>query len=271
VPKLTEHGWAVAELSDASGAPVKLKVIFYVVGLAAGASVVGIEIGSHALTGGGPAAAQFTTQTAHLIPGSPPIDPARVTSPPGIGISYLALVDGFLLFVLALEGLSLVVTQRTAAKLQGVITLIVSLLWLLASLFLALVAVGLLLLMLGLFLAVPFGTIVYLAKWGFFPVAGSAAILSLVLLLKLIWGGALAVANPRFLVVKGLVALFLLSLLLQAVLSILHGVLPGPVVSIGDALWAIVTAIVALVWALITFIGAIPAVVKAIHSSAELA
>jgi len=248
---------------------VNVKVIFFVVGLVFGALAVGLEIGAHGLTGGAPAAADFATQAAHLAPGTAPIDPGTVTRPPGIGISYLALVDGLLLFVLALEGLSVIVSQQRAARIQGIVTLIVSLVWVIVSAVLALVALGLLLLMIGLFVAVPFGTIVYLAKWGFFPVAESAAILSLILLLKLIWGGALVVANPRFLVVKSLVVWFLLSLVLQVVLSFLHGLLPVPVVSIGDALWAIVTAVVALVWAVITLIGAIPAVFKAAHSTAD--
>jgi hypothetical protein len=246
---------------------VNIKVIFFVVGLVFGALAVGLEIGAHALTGGAPAAADFATQAAHLAPGITPT--GTVVKPPGIGISYLALVDGLLLFVLALEGLSVIVSQQRAARIQGIVTLIVSLIWVIVSAVLALVALGLLLLMIGLFLAVPFGTIVYLAKWGFFPVAESAAILSLILLLKLIWGGALVVANPRFLVVKSLVIWFLLSLVLQLVLSFLHGLLPVPVISIGDALWAIVTAVVALVWALITLIGAIPAVFKAAHSTAD--
>jgi hypothetical protein len=246
---------------------VNIKVIFFAVGLVFGALAVGLEIGAHALTGGAPAAADFATQASHLAPGITPT--GAVIKPPGIGISYLALVDGLLLFVLALEGLSVIVSQQRAARIQGIVTLIVSLVWVIVSAVLALVALGLLLLMIGLFLAVPFGTIVYLAKWGFFPVAESAAILSLILLLKLIWGGALVVANPRFLVVKSLVIWFLLSLVLQVVLSFLHGLLPVPVVSIGDALWAIVTAVVALVWALITLIGAIPAVFKAAHSTAD--
>ncbi len=224
---------------------MKIKAVLFVIGLVAGALAVAVETGSRFLMAGG-------------------------GRPPGLGVSYLALVDAFLLFVLALQGSSLVVSQQVAAKAQGIITLIVSLLWVIGSLVLALVALALLFLMIGLLLAVPFGTIVYLAKWGSFPVAASAAMLGLILLLKLIWGVALVVANPRFLAVKSLVVLFLLSLLMQVVLSFLHELLPGPIVSIGDALWAVVTAVVALVWALITLIAAIPAIVKAVHSTARV-
>jgi hypothetical protein len=237
----------------------------FLVGLFFGVLTVGIEIGSHALTGGAPAATDFAAQAAQL--GTSSFDASNVTQPPGIGISYLALIDGLLLFVLAMEGLSLIVSQTTAARVQGIVTFIVSLIWIIVSVGLAFVALGLLLLMIGLLLAVPFGTLVYLAKWGFFPVGKSAAILSLILLLKLIWGGALVAANPRFLVVKSLVIWFLLSLVLQVVLSFLQGLLPGVIVSIGDALWALVIAVVAVVWAVITLIGAIPAVVKAGHST----
>jgi hypothetical protein len=62
--------------------------------------------------------------------------------------------------------------------------------------------------------------------------------------------------------------LIALSVVLQLVLGLLHGWLPRPVVAIGDQLWALVTAIVALVWALIMLITSIPAVLRAIRVSA---
>ncbi|MBO0810468.1 MAG: hypothetical protein J2P23_00315 [Microlunatus sp.] len=251
---------------------MKFRIIFFVIGLIAGVLVVAVEIGALPLAGGGTVGEdQFLAQLAQLPIDASSVDLGSGTKPSGIGIPYLALVDGLLLFVLALQGTSLVLSQRVAAKVQGIATLIVSLIWIIGSLLLALVAVALLLLMVGLLLAVPFGTIVYLAKWGFFPVGASTALLGVVLLLKLIFAAGLLVANQRYLKVKSLVCFFLMSLLLQVVLSFLYGFLPGVVASIGDALWAVVTAIVALVWAVITLIAAIPAIVKAAHSSAEVA
>lgn len=251
---------------------MKFRIIFFLIGLIVGALVVAVEIGALPLAGGAAVSVdQFNAQLTQLGVDPSAVDPASATKPSGLAIPYLALVDGFLLFVLALEGTSLVVSQRVAAKVQGIVTLIVSFLWIIASFLLALLALSLLLLMVGLLLAVPFGTIVYLAKWGFFPVGASTALLGGVLVLKLIFAAALLVANQRFLMVRSLVCFFLLSLLLQLVLGFLYGFLPGVIVSIGDALWAVVTAVIALVWALITLIAAIPAIVKAIHSSAEVA
>lgn len=189
-------------------------------------------------------------------------------APPGMGIPYLALVDGLFVFLIGLQGTSLVLSQRVTARVQGVVTLVVSLLLVLASLVLAFVALTLLLLMVGLLVAIPFGTIVYLALWGSFPVGTAAALLGLVLVLKLAMGGLLLGANPRFLTNKGLVSLYAVSVVLQLVLAFLHGLLPGVVVSIGDDLWAVVVAVVALVWAVLTLVGSVPAVLRALRSVA---
>jgi len=96
-------------------------------------------------------------------------------------------------------------------------------------------------------------------------------VLSLLLLLKLVFGVLLVLAQPKFLRVRGLVALIVVSVVLQLVLGLVHGFLPGPLVSIGDQLWAIVTILVALGWALVTLIGAVPAIVKAVRVSGSIA
>jgi hypothetical protein len=57
------------------------------------------------------------------------------------------------------------------------------------------------------------------------------------------------------------------SVLLQLVLGLIHGFLPGPLVSIGDQFWALVTVIVALVWALVMLIVSIPAIINALRVS----
>ena len=135
---------------------------------------------------------------------------------------------------------------------------------------LALAALAKLLLMVGLFVAAPFGTIAYLIVWGSFPVGESAVVLALLLLLKLVFVGFLVSSQPRFLRVKGLMALLVTSVLLQLVLGLIHGFLPLVVVSIGDELWALVTAVVAAVWAVIMLVTAIPAIVNAVRVSASL-
>jgi signal transduction histidine kinase len=76
--------------------------------------------------------------------------------PPGLGIAYLGLVDGLLLFVILLLGSSLLISQRTYGRVQGIVTLVVALVWVVLS---ALLALSLLLLTIELFVAVPFGTL----------------------------------------------------------------------------------------------------------------
>ncbi len=192
------------------------------------------------------------------------------SEPPGAGIGFLALMDGLLLFTLLMLGLSLIVPLRTYGRVQGVVTLIVSLLWMLMCVLLVLPAVVKLLLMIGLFVAAPFGTLAYLAIWGGFPTGAAAAVLALILVLKVGFGVSLVLSQPRFLRVKGLVILVALSVVLQLVLGLIHGFLPGPVVAIGDQFWAIIIGIVALIWALIMLIGSIPAIVNAIRVSGSI-
>ncbi len=192
------------------------------------------------------------------------------SAPPGSGIAFLAMFDGLLLFTLVLLGTSLVVSHRAYGRVQGIATLVVTFLWILGGIVLAILAFVQLLLMIGLFVAVPFGTLAYLAIWGFFPVGDAAVVLGLLLLLKIVMAAFLIAAQPRFLKVKGLVALVAVSVLLQLVLGFIHGFLPIPVVAIGDQLWALVTAIVAIVWALIMLIGSIPAIVNAARVSRSL-
>lgn len=199
--------------------------------------------------------------------------PVRVDDPrdpPGAGIAALALVDGLLLFTVLMLGLSLLLPLRAYGRMQGITTLVVSFLWILASFVLAMLAFVELMLMIGLFVAVPFGTAAYLAIWGGFRVGAAAAVLALLLLAKIVFGVLLVLAQPRFLRVKGLVVLVLLSVVLQLVLGFIHGFLPGPVVAIGDQFWAIVTSVVALVWALIMLIGSIPAIVNAVRVSGSV-
>ncbi|MFK0009193.1 hypothetical protein ACIQTZ_19315 [Paenarthrobacter sp. NPDC090520] len=187
--------------------------------------------------------------------------------PPGAGIGFLAFLDGLLLFTVVMLGLSLMMNLRTYGRVQGIATLIVTLLWVIAAFLTTLLALAKLFLMIGLFVATPFGTIAYLALWGSFPKGQAAAILGLLLLLKIVFAVLLILSQPKFLKVTGLVILLVISVLLQVVLGLIHGFLPGPLVSIGDQFWALVTVVVALVWALIMLIGSIPAIINALRVS----
>lgn len=187
--------------------------------------------------------------------------------PPGAGIGFLAFLDGLLLFTVVMLGLSLLMNLRTYGRIQGIVTLVVTFLWVVAAFFTALLALAKLFLMFGLFVAAPFGTLAYLALWGSFPVRQAAAVLGLILLLKIVFVVLLVLSQPAFLKVTGLVVLLAVSVLLQLILGLIHGFLPGPMVAIGDQFWALITVVVALVWALVMLIGSIPAIVNALRVS----
>lgn len=191
---------------------------------------------------------------------------ARKENPPtpGLAIPYLALLDALVLLTLGLIGLSLLLPERAHGRIQGVITLVVSFLDLVGSFLLIWVAFALLMVMVALFTSVPFGTLAYLAIWGFFDRGPAAATLSLLMLLKLGSAICLVVAQPRFLQNKGLVLLVLFSVLANVIVAFLHGLVPIILVSITDALAAIVIAVLALVWSIVLLIGAIVGVVKAL-------
>jgi hypothetical protein len=65
--------------------------------------------------------------------------------------------------------LALVLNPNTQAKLQGIVTLILSFLLALGCIVLIILTFVKLLIMVTLFFAVPFGTLAYLAIWGSFP------------------------------------------------------------------------------------------------------
>lgn len=184
--------------------------------------------------------------------------------PPGIGAPYLALLDGLVLYTALLMGLSLLLPESFHGRVQGIVTLIVSLLALIADFVLFFGALGLLLVMVGLFVAAPFGTIAYLAVWGFFDRAGASAVLTLGMTLKLCFAFCLVFAHPRFLQNKGLVLLVLTSLLATVIVTFLHGLVPVILVSITDAVAALVVVVLAAIWAVFLLVGAVISIAKAI-------
>lgn len=65
-------------------------------------------------------------------------------------------------------GFALIFPERVVGRLQGIITLLFAILMLVGTVLAIFAIVALLLLMISLLIAVPFGTIAYLAKWGTF-------------------------------------------------------------------------------------------------------
>lgn len=186
---------------------------------------------------------------------------------PGLGIAYLGLLDAVLLYTLFVIAADFVPPlRRVLGRLQWLVTFLVSLIGLIATIILIFVAIALLVLMVSLLVAVPFGTLAYFAVWGDFAVGKAKTVLSMLMLLKL--GGIvlLLAANLNFLKNKGLVLLFASSVGATFLLGFLHALPPGFLVSITDAIGAIVAAILAAIWMLVFLIGAIPAFVRAVRS-----
>jgi hypothetical protein len=184
--------------------------------------------------------------------------------PPGLGVPSLGLLDSLLLFSLIVVGLGLIVPERLHGRVQGIGWLIVSILVLIAAIVLILVTLVKALIMIALFLAAPFGTIAYLGMYGSFNRSGAAAVLGVSMFLKMLGAVLLVVAHQRFLQNKGLVLLMLTSLLGNIIVSFLHGLVPIILVSITDAVAAIIIGILAAIWAIVLLVGSIISIIKAV-------
>src|SRR6266511_1463222 len=213
----------------------ELRKPFFLIALIAVGLVVLVELGSSLFLGGHDAGQALLTEAAKR--GINASGASDIQQPPGRGIPYLALIDVIAFYTVALMGASLIVPKKLHGRLQGVLTLIGSLVLIIVSLILLLIAFIELL------------------------------ILSLLMFLKLVFAGFLILAQPRFLQNKGLVALIVTSLVANIVVAFLHGFVPIILVSIVDDLAAVIFAIVAIIWAIILLIGSIPAVVKSVRVS----
>lgn len=243
-----------------------LRTPFFVVAVVLIALAVLIELGSGLILGGTGAGAAMGAQAGDL--GVDIGSTSGIEAPPGRAISYLALVDGILLYTVLLIGASLVVPEKALGRAQGPLTLVGSILLVVVGLVLGFIAFVELTVMVALFFAVPFGTVAYLALWGFFPRGDAAIILSLLMFLKLASAVFLILAQQRFLQQKGLVLLVITSLVCNVVVAFLHGLVPGVLVSVLDDLAAIVIAVIAVVWGIVLLVGSIPSIVATIRAGA---
>jgi hypothetical protein len=198
-------------------------------------------------------------------------DALRNKETPGLAINYLALLDALVLYNLIWMGLGLLVPRAVTGRAQGIVTLVLSFFALIGTVALIFAAFGLLMLMISLLLAVPFGTIAYFAAWGHFAVRAAAATLGLAMLLKLLFCLFLVLAHQGFLKNKGLIVLIAVSLGLTWVTAFVQALLPNFLVSIGDALVALIVGVVSAIWLLLLLITSIVATVKAILSLRKVA
>lgn len=184
--------------------------------------------------------------------------------PSGLGIPYLALVDGILLFTVGLMALGMVVRRSVHGRIQGVATFVFSLLILIGSIVLIMAALVATITRISLFIAVPFGTLIYLAVYGFFNRGAGLALLGALMSMKVAFAWCLIAAQQRFLQMKGLVFLFVTSVVAQVVVAVLYSIVPPFLVSITDAIAGIVVGIIAVIWSLILLIGSIGPIIRAL-------
>ena len=187
---------------------------------------------------------------------------------PGFGIRMLGLIDAGLAWSLMLMTIDFVRPMAWLARVQGIITLILSLLGVIGGIVLIYLTFVLLVLMVSMLLAVPFGTIAYLVIWADFPSGQVRAALALIMLLKLSGVGLLAVGSPGLLKNKGLVILMLFSVGSTFVTGLLIALVPGIVAAIADVIGALIAAVLGTIWLLVMLIGAIFAVIRAVRSLA---
>jgi hypothetical protein len=185
--------------------------------------------------------------------------------PSGLGVPFLALIDVMFLFVVLTVAAGFLVSSATWSRIHGWSVLLAGLLGIIVGVLLVLFAFAKLMLMLGLFLAAPFGTLVYIGVFGFFERGSVGALLSTTLALKVAGSVCLVLALQRILENRALVALALTSMVASVIVSFLHGIVPGLLVSITDAVAALVVAILGIVWGFVLFLTAIPAVVASLR------
>jgi len=221
---------------------------FLVVALIAIFLAVLVELGSIGLLG---------------LPPSPTSSALNV-SPAGKAIPAMAFLDGLILFATVIIAIALLIPERVQSKIQGIVTLIFSLLLILGCIAVIVADIALLFLMVGLLLAIPFGTLAYFAIWASFA-AGSARIaLSMIMTLKMIFAVCLVLAQQRFLQNTGFVLIIVTSFVSNLIVAFLHGLVPGFLVSITDDIAAIVICVLAILWAVVYLIGGIVSVVKVV-------
>ena len=158
----------------------------------------------------------------------------------------------------------LLLPDHFEGKVQGIVTLVLAFFFTLGALALTLLALVKLIVMVSLFFAAPFGTIAYLAVWGSFDTGGAAVVLSFLMLLNLAAAVGLPIAHQGFLKNKGLIAIVASVLLCIIIVVFLHGLVPFVMVSITDALAAVIIGIIAIVWGIVILVGAIIAVGMAV-------
>jgi ABC-type transport system involved in cytochrome c biogenesis permease subunit len=183
---------------------------------------------------------------------------------PGRGIPTLALLDALVLYATIIMGLALIIPERIQGRVQGIVTLVVAIVLLLAAIPVVFGEISLLILMISLLFAPPFGTIAYFVAFASFNTDGARIALSIIMVLKLLFAVCLVLSQQRFLQNKGLMLIIITSFVATLVLGFLQGMVPGFLVSITDDIGGIIICVLAIIWDLVYLLGGILSVAKAV-------
>ncbi|NSX55750.1 hypothetical protein [Parasulfitobacter algicola] len=190
---------------------------------------------------------------------------AGADKPPGLAAPSLALIDGIFLWTTFMMALSTLGFRGWHNKFRAIATPILMLILLIVSIIMLIFAIIKLILMLSLLMAVPFGTIVYLAIFGSFNTGGVTIMLGIATFLRAAAFVLLLISSWRYLKNKTLVFNVIAAFLCGIILGFIFALLPGLLHSIGDAIGAIIILIIALIWALILFIRSIPGILSIVR------
>src|SRR5215831_9757289 len=168
---------------------------FFIVALIAIFLAVFVEVGSLAILG------HASANSANTFG----------VSPTGKAIPAMAFLDGLIFFATLIIGIALLIPERVQSKVQGIVTLIFSILLVLGCIAVIFADIALLILMVSLLMSVPFGTIAYFAIWADFHTPEARAALSMIMTLKIVFAIFLVLAQQRFLQNKGLVLIIITS------------------------------------------------------------
>jgi hypothetical protein len=194
----------------------------------------------------------------------------------GFGVRSLQYVDALLLFTMILMAMVLFIPRLVPhytgyhAKLQGIVTLIFSIIMILAAIVFLLYVIARLVIMITLLLSFPFGTLVFLIIYGHFPRAAMTAVLSLIFFLKILFGALLILAHQDFIKNLTFVLYILASLAANLIVAFLYGIVPGILVSITDAIAAVVVIIFGIILELMMAIGAVVSIFSAFKPASLL-
>jgi len=173
---------------------------------------------------------------------------------PGLGVPADAVMSLWLFIQVALMAVASLPRKKLIPYVTGIVNIIAGILLLLGAIAAIFLAIAKLLIMLGLLFAWPFGPLIYLAIFGFFPKGAAAATLTVALILKIVIAVLLFLGDQSILKSPAVVILFLLAIISGIIVMFLHAIVPMMLVSITDAVAAIIVGIIAAIWAILSLI-----------------